>query len=82
MRLTVPHFVAVGHILQGTDLIATLPDRLAQRLAEPFDLQAVVHPVKLPEAGIDLFWHARMHRDAGHQWLRKQIVDLFADRPR
>jgi DNA-binding transcriptional LysR family regulator len=37
--------------------------------------------VKLPEAAIDLFWHARMHQDPGHQWLRRLIVDLFADRP-
>lgn len=82
VRVTVPHFVAVGHILQETDLIATLPERLAQRLAQPFGLQAVAHPAKLPEASIDLFWHARMHRDAGHQWLRRQIVELFADRKR
>ena len=31
MRLVVPHFIAVGHILQSTDLIATLPERFAER---------------------------------------------------
>lgn len=81
VRLTVPHFVGVGHILESTDLIATLPERMAQRIARPFGLRAVPHPVKLPEASIDLFWHARMQRDAGHHWLRRQLVELFADRP-
>jgi DNA-binding transcriptional LysR family regulator len=81
VRLTVPHFVGVGHILESTDLIATLPERMAQRIAKPFGLEYLPHPVKLPEASIDLFWHARMQRDPGHQWLRRQIVELFADRP-
>lgn len=81
VRLKVPHFVGVGHILQSTDLVATLPERMAQRIAEPFGLEYLPHPVKLPEAAIDLFWHARMQRDAGHQWLRRQIVELFANRP-
>jgi len=80
VRLTVPHFVGVGHLLETSDLIATLPERMAQRIVKPFGLQYVPHPVKLPDAAIDLFWHARMQRDAGHQWLRRQIVELFADR--
>lgn len=80
VRLTVPHFVGIGHLLETSDLVATLPERMAQRIVKPFGLQYVPHPVKLPDAAIDLFWHARMQRDAGHQWLRRQIVELFADR--
>jgi len=80
VRLTVPHFVGVGHILEASDLVATLPERMAQRITGPFGLHYLPHPVKLPEASIDLFWHARMQRDPGHQWLRRQIVELFADR--
>lgn len=80
VRLTVPHFVGVGHILQGSDLVATVPERLAQRLVGPFGLVCAPHPAELPEAAIKLFWHAKLHRSAANQWLREQIVDLFADR--
>jgi DNA-binding transcriptional LysR family regulator len=38
VRLTVPHYVGVGHILSSTDLIATVPERLDDRLIEPFGL--------------------------------------------
>ncbi len=79
VRLTVPHFVGVGHILQRTDLVATVPERLAQRLAEPFWLTYRPHPVKLPEVAINLFWHAKVHRSPANQWLRTVVVDLFAD---
>ena len=79
VRVTVPHFVSVGHILQGSDLIATVPERLAERLAEPFGLAWLPHPARLPEVSINAFWHAKMHRSPANQWLRGAVFDLFAD---
>lgn len=79
VRLSVPHFVAVGHILADSKLVATLPERVAQRMLAPFGLHCAAHPARLPQTSIDLFWHARCHRDPGHQWLRRQIVELFAE---
>ncbi|MFC5523932.1 LysR family transcriptional regulator [Polaromonas jejuensis] len=79
VKLTVPHFVAVGHILQSTDLVATVPERLAERMAQPFNLKYVAHPVKLPQIAINLFWHAKYHKDPANQWLRGLIFDMHAD---
>lgn len=79
IRLTVPHYVSVGHILQRSDLVATVPERLADRLVEPFDLWAVPHPAKLPAVSISVFWHAKYHRAPASQWLRGVVVDLFGD---
>ncbi len=81
MRLVVPHFIAVGHILQSTDLIATVPERFAERCRTPFDLVTAPHPVKLPETGISLFWHAKYNHDPSNMWLRQLLVELFADNP-
>lgn len=82
IKLKVPHFVAVGHILQSTDLIATVPERLAERMAKPFDLVYVPHPVKLPPISINLFWHAKYHKDPANQWLRSTLFEMYADRRR
>lgn len=79
VKLTVPHFVAVGHILQSTDLLATVPERLAERMAAPFGLLYVAHPVKLPEIAINMFWHAKYQKDPANQWLRSLIFDMHAD---
>ncbi len=78
VRLRVPHFVAVGHILGETDMIATVPERYAQRCVEPFGLTYVPHPAKLPEIAINVFWHAKFHREPGNQWLRTVIFDTFS----
>lgn len=77
VRLTVPHFVGVGPILQRTGLVATVPERLAQALSEPFGLAWRPHPVKLPEVAINVFWHARAHRAPANEWLRGRVFDLF-----
>jgi DNA-binding transcriptional LysR family regulator len=79
VRLVVPHFVAVGHILQSTDLIATVPERFAVRCEKPFDLVVSPLPVKLPEIAINLFWHTKYNREPANVWLRQLIVALFAD---
>lgn len=81
VRLTVPNFVGVGHILQRSDMVATVTERLADKLAEPFGLSLRPHPVKLPEAPINVFWHARQHRDPFNQWLRRMVFELFGAQP-
>jgi DNA-binding transcriptional LysR family regulator len=79
VRLTVPHFVAVGHILHTTDMVATVPERFAQQSTGPFDLTCVDHPARLPEIAITLFWHARYHKEPANQWLRSLIFEMHAD---
>jgi DNA-binding transcriptional LysR family regulator len=79
VRLTVPHYVSVGHILQRSDLVATVPERLADRLLEPFGLAKVPHPAKLPDIAINVFWHAKYHRSPANQWLRSLVFEMFAD---
>jgi DNA-binding transcriptional LysR family regulator len=77
--LTVPHYVAVGHILHDSDLVATVPERLAQALVKPFDLSYVRHPAKLPEIGISLFWHGRYNKDPENVWLRSLVIQLHGE---
>ena len=79
VRLTVPHFVSVGHLLRRTDMVTTVTQRLAESLVEPFELTFRPHPVDLPEVAINVFWHAKVHRSPAHQWLRGVVFDLFGE---
>lgn len=79
VRLTIPHFVSVGHILRSSDLVATVTETLAKSLVQPFDLRYLPHPFKLPEVDINTYWHGRVHRSPLHQWLRGVVYELFAD---
>lgn len=77
--LTVPHFVAVGHILSASSMIATVPERYAMACMKPFGLKYVTHPLSLPDVSINIFWHARFNKEPANQWLRRLIFDRFAD---
>ena len=81
VRLTIPHFVSVGHILRRTDMLATVTERLAECLVERFDLTFRPHPIDLPEIAINLFWHAKVLRSPAHLCLRRVIFELFGEDP-
>jgi DNA-binding transcriptional LysR family regulator len=78
ITLTLPLYVALGDVLKYADLIATVPQRFAERVLKPFDLMMHALPVDIDESSIHQFWHGRMHRDSGHQWLRKFVSELFS----
>ena len=78
-RLTVPHYVALGDVLSHSDLIATVPERFADRTLGPFGLIKRDLPIFVAESAIHQCWHSRLHRDPGHQWLRQFCWGLFGD---
>ena len=78
-RLTVPHYVALGDVLSHSDLMATVPERFADRALAPFGLIKLDLPIPVAESAIHQFWHSRLHRDPGHQWLRRLTCTLFGD---
>lgn len=82
VRLVVPHFVAVGHILRDSDMVATVPERLAAALVGPFGLTYVRHPATLPEIAINMFWHAKVHKDPANEWLRELFYQTHGGRRR
>lgn len=77
VRLRVPSFLSVPQIVSQTDLIATVPERLAEQCAKAFELRVLAHPVNMPAFELKMFWHRRVHTDPANQWLRALIVEFF-----
>ncbi len=78
VRLRVPSFLSVPQIVSTTDLIATVPEKLAEQCAAAFNLHVLPHPVNMPAFELKMFWHRRVHTDPANQWLRALIVEFFA----
>lgn len=76
---SVPHFAAVPYIVSTTDLVATVPQKLAERAAAPFHLAISATPLHLPALQTNLFWHRRYNQDEGNRWLRGVLVELFGE---
>ncbi len=77
VAVQVPSFLSVPYLLASSDLIATVPERLALEACGPFGLVALAHPVAMPEFQVKLFWHRRVHQDAANQWLREWLAGAF-----
>lgn len=79
IKLRVPHFLSAPIIVMNSDLVASVPARLAQGAKAYYDIQILEHPMRLPSFSVKQFWHKRLHDDASHQWLRNLMVNLFKD---
>jgi DNA-binding transcriptional LysR family regulator len=72
-----PSFQALPAIVANTDLVATLPRRLAMQAAQTLPIVVYDPPVPLPTVDFSLYWHARSHEDSGHKWLRAKVAALL-----
>jgi hypothetical protein len=45
----------------------------------PFKLRYLALPGPSPEFDVNLFWHAKFHKEPGNQWLRTVIAELSVD---
>ncbi len=70
--VTLPHFLAAVELVATTDLVLTLPRRLAEVLCPP-GMLVCPPPLPLDPIQIVALWHSRHHRDPGHRWLRDQV---------
>jgi len=79
VALRVPHFTVVPMILEKSDLILTLPARVARVFERRGRLKALQPPVAIPPAEVALYWHERFEPDPGNRWLRDVMVELYSD---
>ena len=78
-HFTVPHFSSVPYIISSTDLVVTVPEKLAISAKQAFDLDYIKPPLRLPSLQTNVFWHRRFAQDEGNVWLRDTLVNLFAN---
>ncbi len=78
-QFRVPHFTAVPYIVSSTDLVVTVPQKLAESAAKPFALCYAPSPQKLPVLQTNMFWHRRFHQDEASVWLRETMAQVFGE---
>ena len=81
IALDLPHYLAVPMIVSACDMIAVMPRGAAMAFASKWPLKLLPLPFRVPSLRFSQFWHGRSHHDAGHQWLRDIIAELFMDPP-
>ena len=73
-RLAVPHYLLVPEIVARSDMISSLPERLARGYAK--QLRIFEPPLEIPGFTVGEIWHERNQRDPAQQWLRDVLLEL------
>jgi DNA-binding transcriptional LysR family regulator len=77
--VAVPHFLVVPHVVAATDLIATLPVRVAEMFEDTLGIARTTPPIEIAPFQMAMAWHERMHEDDRHRWLREQLLAVAAE---
>src|SRR5688572_10156200 len=77
IAVQISHFFGAAALVTSTDLIATVPARLAESMKRIAGVKVLPPPISLPTIKVSLYWHDRFHRDPGNAWLRSVYVSLF-----
>ncbi len=69
----VPYFTAAIRCVPGTELIATVPKRLAELERHNPTVKILLPPAEMKGFPYLMIWHPRLDTDAAHVWLRSSV---------
>jgi DNA-binding transcriptional LysR family regulator len=78
---TMPYHVLAASILPGTDLVLTVPARLAHHFADPSTTRLLDAPRELGRLQFYAVRHPRLDNDPSHSWLRQVVDSVAAQKP-
>jgi DNA-binding transcriptional LysR family regulator len=74
--VTAPNFAALPYVLERTDLVAVVGERIAQCFAEERGLSVHPIPLQVEHCTIRMYWAARADHDAANIWLRERLQEI------
>jgi DNA-binding transcriptional LysR family regulator len=78
---TVGGLMTIPWLLEGTDLLATVPTHLARVAGSKFNLRAFALPFPALPYAIKTYWHPRSNSDVAHRWFRSLVYEVMHSYP-
>ncbi|MCS0630247.1 LysR family transcriptional regulator [Telluria mixta] len=78
VEVTAPSMAALPAMVIGTDRIATVHRRIAERAQTYLPVRLWEPPLKIPRLVQTLQWHKYKNNDAATLWLRQRLIDVAA----
>jgi len=75
VQLKIPYFASAAWTIEHSDMVLTVPRRLAKRLAKIARIRSIEPPIELAEFRYIQVWHPRMDSDPAHLWLRRMFAE-------
>lgn len=72
-------FFDMPHVVASTDMISSIPSRMAHHFAETYKLKVLPIPIPKMDVPFYLNWHKNFEADDGHIWIREAISELISN---
>ena len=72
-----PYCMAAIQMLHETDMVLTMPARIAKSAVAMEDLRCVKAPKEIAPIRYSMVWHPRFDSDQLHVWLRETVREIF-----
>ena len=76
IALTIPHVLVLPFVLSSSELIASVPSRLASKFASQGNLQVFELPIETATWTVSLLWSKLADRNTAREWLRKTTKNV------
>jgi DNA-binding transcriptional LysR family regulator len=77
VAVRLPYFLAAIRMLETTDLVLTMPTRMAEPVLALLDLPRLKSPKDIPAIRYSMVWHPRFDNDLLYVWLRETVRQIF-----
>lgn len=78
VSLRVPHFSVLPEIISTSDLLVTLPERVASVYAERNGLKTMTLPFNVPEFEVSLHWHEHSGDSSAQLWFCEFLKETIS----
>jgi DNA-binding transcriptional LysR family regulator len=77
VTLRVPHITNLSAVVANSDLVLTLPTRIAQAFAEEGQVRVLPLPLAIKPFDVNLYWQERAADTAAQNWFCNLIADVL-----
>ncbi|MCB1511932.1 MAG: LysR family transcriptional regulator [Hyphomicrobiaceae bacterium] len=79
VAISVPQFSSLPYLLENSELVATVPDHVAQTLTKNHkSLSSSALPFASPTFDLSVAWRAEVAADPAEAWMRSLVVDCIS----
>ena len=76
IALTIPHMLVLPFVISSSDLVSSVPYRMALRFAGIANLEVFELPIESDPWTVSMIWNTLVDKDYGNSWLRDTIKTI------
>lgn len=77
IAVRVPHIQTLPRIIETTDMVGTIPNKMAMLYSGKNKLRIFKPPIDFPPLEVMLYWHEKLDSDQANQWMRSLISEII-----